>query len=60
VSQAIGPGDIIIIPPNTPHYFSEIASDQLVYIMDRIDTGRYLKLITEPLVYPDDPLFQRK
>jgi mannose-6-phosphate isomerase-like protein (cupin superfamily) len=59
-SQRIGPGDIIIIPPNTPHYFSEIASDELVYIMDRIDTGRYLKLITEPLVYPDDPLFQQK
>src|SRR5260370_37331148 len=39
-------GDIIIIPPNTPHYFSEIGSAELVYIMDRIDTERYLQLIT--------------
>jgi mannose-6-phosphate isomerase-like protein (cupin superfamily) len=60
VIRPVGPGDIIIIPPNTPHYFSEIGSDELVYIMDRIDTGRYLKLITEPLVYPDDPIFQQK
>src|SRR5258707_14481136 len=29
VSRAVGPGDAIIIPPNTPHWVSEIASSQI-------------------------------
>ena len=33
----IGPGDVVIIPPNTPHWFSEITSDQIVYLVVRVD-----------------------
>jgi quercetin dioxygenase-like cupin family protein len=59
VSQPVGPGDVVIIPPNTPHYFSEISSDQLVYLMDRIDTERVLTASMKPLVFPDDPIFKK-
>lgn len=58
VSRPVGPGDVIILPPNTPHYFSEISSDEIVYLMTRIDTERVLKPETRPLVYPDDPIFK--
>jgi mannose-6-phosphate isomerase-like protein (cupin superfamily) len=37
VSRKIGPGDVVIIPPNTPHWFSEITSDQIVYLVVRVD-----------------------
>src|SRR6266849_3708720 len=37
VSRKIGPGDVVIIPPNTPHWFSEISSDQIVYLVVRVD-----------------------
>src|SRR6185369_15388905 len=37
VSRKLGPGDVVIIPPNTPHWFSEIKSDQIVYLVVRID-----------------------
>jgi mannose-6-phosphate isomerase-like protein (cupin superfamily) len=59
VSSHVGPGDVVIIPPNTPHYFSEISSDQLVYLMDRIDTERVLKPSMQPIVFPDDPVFKQ-
>jgi mannose-6-phosphate isomerase-like protein (cupin superfamily) len=42
VSQRIGPGDIIIIPPNTPHWFSEISTDKIVYLIVRIDPKKVL------------------
>ena len=42
VSQKVGPGDMIIIPPNTPHWFSEITSDQVVYTVVRIDPHKIL------------------
>ncbi len=41
-SRKIGPGDIVIIPPNTPHWFSEITSDQIVYLVVRIDPHKVL------------------
>ena len=28
-SRAVGPRDVLIIPPNTPHWFSEITSDMV-------------------------------
>ncbi len=42
VSRKVGPGDVVIIPPNTPHWFSEITSDQIVYLVVRVDTHKVL------------------
>ncbi len=42
VSRKIGPGDVVIIPPNTPHWFSEITSDQIVYLVIRVDPHKVL------------------
>lgn len=42
VSRKIAPGDVVIIPPNTPHWFSEITTDQIVYLVVRIDPHRIL------------------
>ena len=42
VSRKVGPGDVVIIPPNTPHWFSEIVSDQIVYLVVRVDPHRIL------------------
>jgi oxalate decarboxylase/phosphoglucose isomerase-like protein (cupin superfamily) len=42
VSRRIGPGDVVIIPPNTPHWFTEIASDQIVYLVVRMDPHKVL------------------
>jgi mannose-6-phosphate isomerase-like protein (cupin superfamily) len=41
-SRQVGPGDVVIIPPNTPHYFSEITSDQIVYLVVRVDPHKVL------------------
>jgi hypothetical protein len=37
VSRMFGPGDVVIIPPNTPHWSSEITSPQIVYLVVRLD-----------------------
>jgi Cupin len=42
VSRKLGPGDVVIIPPNTPHWFSEIASDQIVYLVFRVGPHKIL------------------
>jgi uncharacterized cupin superfamily protein len=42
VSRKVGPGDVVIIPPNTPHWFSEIGSDQIVYLVVRVDPHKVL------------------
>ena len=42
VSRKIGPGDVVIIPPNTPHWFSEIVTDQIVYLVVRVDPHKIL------------------
>jgi mannose-6-phosphate isomerase-like protein (cupin superfamily) len=41
-SRNIGPGDVVIIPPNTPHWFTEITSDQIVYLVVRVDPHEVL------------------
>jgi mannose-6-phosphate isomerase-like protein (cupin superfamily) len=41
-SRKVGPGDVVIIPPNTPHWFSEISSDQIVYLVVRFDPHKVL------------------
>lgn len=42
VSRKVGAGDVVVIPPNTPHWFSEINSDQVVYLVIRIDPHKVL------------------
>ena len=39
---ALAHGDVVIIPPNTPHTFTEITSDQIVYLVVRIDPHKVL------------------
>src|SRR5260221_792827 len=41
-TRKIGPGDVVIIPPNTPHWFTEITSDQIVYLVVRVDPRKVL------------------
>jgi mannose-6-phosphate isomerase-like protein (cupin superfamily) len=41
VSRKIGPGDVIIIPPNTPHLVNDVTSE-LVFLVMRIDPERVL------------------
>ena len=42
VSCQVGPGDVVIIPPNRPHWFSEITSPQIVYLVVRVDPHKVL------------------
>ena len=41
-SRKLGPGDVVIIPPNTPHTFTEITSDEIVYLVVRVDPHKVL------------------
>jgi mannose-6-phosphate isomerase-like protein (cupin superfamily) len=41
-SRKIGPGDVVIIPPNTPHWFTDIPTDQIVYRVVRVDSRKVL------------------
>lgn len=40
--QHVGPGDVVIIPPNTAHGFVEITSEQITYLLVRVDPHRVL------------------
>ncbi len=42
VSRKVGPGDVVIIPPNTPHTFTEITSPEIVYLVVRMDPHKVL------------------
>lgn len=42
VSQKVGPGDVIVVPANTPHWFSEIPSKEIVYLVIRVDPHKVL------------------
>ena len=42
VSRKVGPGDVVVIPPNTPHWFKEITSPQIVYLVVRVDPHKVL------------------
>jgi mannose-6-phosphate isomerase-like protein (cupin superfamily) len=44
VTREVGPGDVIVIPPNTPHLFTAIKTEKLVYITFRIDPHRVLAM----------------
>jgi hypothetical protein len=41
-SRKLGPGDVVILPPNTPHTFTEITSPEIVYLVVRIDPHKVL------------------
>jgi mannose-6-phosphate isomerase-like protein (cupin superfamily) len=41
-SRKLGPGDVVIIPPNTPHWFTDITTDQIVYLVVRVDPHKVL------------------
>ena len=45
VSKPVGPGDVVIIPPNTPHRFSAINSDEIVYVVLRTDPHKLLPVM---------------
>lgn len=40
----VGPGDIVIIPPKTPHGFIELKTNSIDYTLIRIDTEKVLEL----------------
>ncbi len=40
--RRVGPGDVVIIPPNTAHGFVEITSEQITYLLVRVDPHRVL------------------
>ncbi len=42
VSRKMTVGDVVIIPPNTPHWFSDIESDDIVYLVVRVDPKKVL------------------
>jgi mannose-6-phosphate isomerase-like protein (cupin superfamily) len=42
-SRQVGPGDMIIIPANTPHSFTEITTDRIVYMVVRVDPHKVLR-----------------
>ena len=41
-SRKIGAGDVVIVPPNVPHGWSEV-SEELVYLVVRMDPKKVLK-----------------
>ena len=41
-SRRLGPGDVVVIPPNTPHWWTEITGDQIVYLVVRMDPRKVL------------------
>ena len=45
VNKAVGPGDVVVIPPNTPHRFSKIDSDEIVYVVVRPDPHKVLPVM---------------
>jgi mannose-6-phosphate isomerase-like protein (cupin superfamily) len=40
--RQVGPGDMIIIPANTPHTFTEITTERIVYMVVRVDPHKVL------------------
>jgi mannose-6-phosphate isomerase-like protein (cupin superfamily) len=42
-SRKIGPGDVVIVPPNTPHGFSEVY-EEMIYLVVRADPHKVLPI----------------
>lgn len=47
-SRRVAPGDIVIIPPHTPHGFVDITTPRIVYTIIRIDPQKLLELRSKP------------
>lgn len=43
-ARMLGPGDVIVVPPNTPHGFSHLDTPEVRYLVFRIDPRRVLEL----------------
>lgn len=41
--RTVGPGDIVVIPPHTPHGFAELLTPVITYVLVRIDGDRVLQ-----------------
>lgn len=41
-SRQLGPGDVAIIPPNTPHWSSETESPEIACLVVRVDPHKVL------------------
>ena len=44
VLQKVGPGDVFIIPPNTPHQVNLGATTEMLYLVVRVDPKKHLEL----------------
>ena len=44
LTQRVGPGDVFIVPPNTPHQVNLGATTEMVYLVVRIDPKQHLQL----------------
>ena len=42
VSREVGPGDVVIIPPNTAHWFTHVSSE-MVYLVVRMDPKKLVQ-----------------
>jgi len=42
VSRKVGPGDVIVVPPNTAHVWEQVDSPQIAYYIIRIDPDHLL------------------
>ena len=42
VSRTMTVGDVVIIPPNTPHWFSSIDTEDIVYLVVRVNPHKVL------------------
>ena len=43
IRRQVGPGDVVVIPPHTPHGFAELLTPQITYVIVRIDGDRVLR-----------------
>src|SRR4051812_19249154 len=43
-AENVGPGDVFIIPPNTPHQVNLGAKTEMVYLVVRVDPKQHLQL----------------
>jgi mannose-6-phosphate isomerase-like protein (cupin superfamily) len=42
-TRHIGPGDVVVIPANTPHGFADLAPEGISYVVVRVDAHHVLK-----------------
>ena len=48
MARAVGPGDVIVIPPNTPVQFTDVNSAELVYLVVRVDPANFVAAAQTP------------